>query len=243
MLHYIGTHLNYLPGLRGIFVAGVYAATLSTLSSFQNSMSALVLEDFIKPSLARPLSEKSAIRLGLGLSMFFGIACVTMTFIVGRVSGLLQVATTLNGTLGAPILAIFLLGMMTRYINTAGVSAGLLVSFALGFYIQIYQTFFRPPLEPSLPLSIDRCPGNITNLFAESGRTLLVDSQQVGAFKLEEISYLWLPTLEFVVCIVVAIIVSLLSGGLRQQVDDKYLVSWIQSKKTNKSSESCEKSI
>lgn len=245
VIRYIATHLSFIPGLRGIFVSGIFAATLSTLSSFQNSMSALVIEDFIKPNLRKPMGEKLAIHLGKGLAFVFGVVCVGVTFLVGRVSSLLQVALTLHGALSGPFVAAYFLGMLTRFVNTFGMTVGLVASFALGMHVQVSQAFYQPPLQPSLPLFTDGCPHNSSSLFQATIRKAvspLVHNQTYfsvkeasAGFKLEEISYLWLPTMEFVVCVVVAMVVSLLSGGWSQQVDDKYLVRWMHSDKDDDS--------
>jgi sodium-coupled monocarboxylate transporter 8/12 len=37
------------PGLAGFFVAGIFSASLSTVSSAINSLAAVTLEDYIKP--------------------------------------------------------------------------------------------------------------------------------------------------------------------------------------------------
>lgn len=239
VFHYIKTHLTFMPGLRGIFVSGIFAATLSTLSSFQNSMSALVIEDFIKPNLKEPMSGKMAIYLGKILAMVFGCTCVAATFLVGRVSGLLQVAATLHGTLSGPYVATFILGMTTRFVNSLGITVGLLASFAIGVYVQIEQTFYLPPLQPTLPVYTDGCANNSTLAFQSivhavasyaSNQTSVhkvLEQHHSSEFKLERISYLWIPLLGFSTCVTVAIVVSLLSGGWSQQVDDRFLVSWL----------------
>lgn len=51
--------LGELPGLSGLFIAGVFSAALSSLSTCLNSMSAVVLEDFVKPFVKQPLSERT----------------------------------------------------------------------------------------------------------------------------------------------------------------------------------------
>lgn len=51
--------LGDLPGLSGLFIAGVFSAALSSLSTCLNSMSAVVLEDFVKPFVDKPLTERN----------------------------------------------------------------------------------------------------------------------------------------------------------------------------------------
>lgn len=50
--------LGDFPGFPGMFVAGVFSAALSSLSTGLNSMSAVMLEDFCKPCIKKPLTER-----------------------------------------------------------------------------------------------------------------------------------------------------------------------------------------
>ena len=49
--------LKDLPGMSGLFIAGIFSASLSSLSTALNSISAVVLEDFFKPFCKTQLSE------------------------------------------------------------------------------------------------------------------------------------------------------------------------------------------
>lgn len=51
--------LGDYPGLAGCFIAGVFSASLSSLSTGLNSITAVILEDFIKPFRKDSLSEQS----------------------------------------------------------------------------------------------------------------------------------------------------------------------------------------
>lgn len=233
LIYYISSHLSNLPGLRGMFVAGIFAATLSTLSSFQNSMSALLLEDFIKPARSKPMGEKSVTRLSKCIALGFGLACIGLTFVVGRISGLLQVVYTLFGSLGSPFIGAFFMGMLTRFTNTLGITLGMLSGFALGIYVQLYQTFYLPPLEPTRHLSTSGCANfNTSNIISQSILSQKSTASHEGIHQqLVHMSYLWVPAITLTITMLVSALVSLPSGGLQQQVEDKYLAGWLHTKK------------
>lgn len=45
--------MSWLPGLEGIFMAAVYSAGVSTLTASYNALTAICIEDIIKPALSR----------------------------------------------------------------------------------------------------------------------------------------------------------------------------------------------
>ncbi|KAF7276360.1 hypothetical protein GWI33_007104, partial [Rhynchophorus ferrugineus] len=84
------TVLGNVPGLPGVCLAGNFSAALSSLSTALNSMSAVVLEDFYKPFIRRPITEKhTAIVMKLTV-IFFGAICVGLVFIVEKLGAVLQ---------------------------------------------------------------------------------------------------------------------------------------------------------
>jgi len=226
LIYYVKTHLDGLPGLRGMFVAGIFAATLSTLSSFQNSMSALVLEDFIIPLWSEPMDESTQTRLGRFIALLFGLACIGLTFIVGRISGLLQVALTLFGALGAPFIGAFFLGMLTRFTNSIGMLVGMLFGTSFGIYMQVYQALYLPPLEPTLAISTSGCPA----LNSTSADILIGPTERIG-YDIGSMSYLWLPAISLTITVIVSVVVSLFTGGCHQEVADEHLAWWLQKDK------------
>jgi len=251
IIHFVFTQLGSFPGLRGIFVAGVFSATLSTLSSFANSMAALTLENFIKPLMQnlghKELTESKATWTAKALATVFGIACVAVAYIVDKAnSRLLQVTQTMFGAIGVPFLAAFAMGIFTRFVNSVGILSGFAVTLSLGSYITIYQTFYKPALKPLLPVYYnDQCAKVFNGTMASDllpsiemishwpGVVPIVE--EASSFSLSEISYMALPILQMLIMIVVAPLVSLLTGGLQQEIDDKYLVSILH--KDNKKSE------
>lgn len=55
--------LKSTVGLPGLFLACIFSAALSTISSELNSLSTVVLEDYIKRYFVKDISEKKAARL------------------------------------------------------------------------------------------------------------------------------------------------------------------------------------
>ena len=46
---YVMDTLSDFPGVPGLFIAGIFSASLSTVSATLNSLAAVILEDFVKP--------------------------------------------------------------------------------------------------------------------------------------------------------------------------------------------------
>lgn len=49
--------MGNMHGLKGIFVSGIFSASLSTISAAVNSLAAVTLEDYIKVYLASDLID------------------------------------------------------------------------------------------------------------------------------------------------------------------------------------------
>lgn len=50
-------------------------------------------------------------------ALFYGFLCVALTFLVAQFGNLVQASLTVFGMLGGPVLAVFLLGMLTTRTN------------------------------------------------------------------------------------------------------------------------------
>lgn len=50
MPYFVVDSMGHIPGLSGVFVAGIFSASLSTISAGLNSMAAVTMEDYFKVS-------------------------------------------------------------------------------------------------------------------------------------------------------------------------------------------------
>jgi len=109
--------LGEYPGMPGLFVAGVFSAALSSLSTGLNSMSAVILEDFCKPFVKKSLSERQTAYIMRIVVIVFGAICVGLVLVVEKLGTVLQLTITLSSVANGPLLGIFTAGVMIPWIE------------------------------------------------------------------------------------------------------------------------------
>lgn len=109
--------LGEFPGLPGVFVAGVFSAALSSLSTGLNSISAVILEDFFKVFISKPLTDRQIAIIMRLVVLIFGALCVGLVFVVEQLGTVLQLSITLSSLANGPLLGIFTSGVMIPWIE------------------------------------------------------------------------------------------------------------------------------
>ena len=130
-------------GLRGLVVAGILAALMSSLSSLFNSTATLFTFDIYKK--LRPFaSDKRLIQVGRIATLIVVILGLLWIPIMPLISkgGLYQYLQSVQSYLAPPITAVFLLGLFNQRINNKGATWGLLLGFLLGMLKLFIQAFF-----------------------------------------------------------------------------------------------------
>lgn len=112
-------------GLKGLVLAGVFAAGMSTISSILHSMTTVVMSDFYERLRKVPASVGLARLTTIG----FGICCTGVALVADRFGNLLVASTAVNNLFGGPLVGVFLMGMLTRRATGSGVCLGALVGF------------------------------------------------------------------------------------------------------------------
>lgn len=206
------------PGLAGLCIAGVFSASLSTISSAMNSLTAVTMEDFIRPyCFCKRLTESWAAFLAKILAIVYGGLCLFLTFVVANFRGVLEASNVMFGMVGGPMLGIYILGMMTKSANEPGTLIGLLIGFAINAWMGFGSYAAKVKIDPLLQ-STEGC--NITqNSTSESYEILILsepskynetihfedDSYIHPAYKM---SFLWFPIISTIVVIIVGYISS-----------------------------------
>ncbi|NWZ63753.1 SC5A8 protein, partial [Acrocephalus arundinaceus] len=223
--------LHDFPGVPGLFVASAYSGTLSTVSSSINALAAVTVEDLIKPYF-KSLSEKKLSWISMGMSLFYGGVCIAMAAVASLLGALLQAALSIFGMVGGPLLGLFALGILCSFANGIGAFVGLVSGFIISLWVGIGSQIYPPLPERTKPLYLSNAGCNIssgnltsteiplTTVFSTPGaeRPALADNWY-------SLSYLYFSTLGTLVTVLVGIIISLLTGGLKQNTDRKFLLT------------------
>jgi SSS family solute:Na+ symporter len=133
------------PGLRGLVIAGLLAALMSSLSSLFNSSAALFTVD-IYQKLKKGASEKELVYVGKIATTVVVVCGLIWIPIMKQVAqgggGLYDYLQNVQSFLAPAITATFLLGIFWSRINAKGAVWGLTIGFILGMGKLTIQTFF-----------------------------------------------------------------------------------------------------
>ncbi|KAG8182494.1 hypothetical protein JTE90_020410 [Oedothorax gibbosus] len=236
MPYFMMSTLGEYPGLPGLCICGVFSASLSTVSSAVNSLTAVTMQDFIRPILeAKGSSQKHMVRGAMVLTLFYGMLGVGLSFAVAAFGNLAQAGLTVYGMMGAPVLGILILGMVTTRANEKGAIIGLVSGIALAAWIGFGATSQGAPAK-WLPVTTVGCTYNNSTIngTVESSVALVQPSINVTSavgkdddiFILYRISFMWFSTIGVVTTIVVGYLSSLVVSiftGPDEEVKDELL--------------------
>ncbi|KAK7901997.1 hypothetical protein WMY93_018766 [Mugilogobius chulae] len=223
--------LGGFPGLPGLFVAAAYSGSLSTVSSSINALAAVTVEDLIKPHTN--LSDKHLAWTSKGLSLLYGVLCIGMAALASLMGGILQAVISIFGVIGGPLLGLFILGILCPFANSKGALSGLVLGFALSLWVSIGSHIYPPPPELTLPLPLTTAGCNFTiamtqnwtfTIAATEAITTLehnIGSSSLLVDKWYSLSYMYFSPIGTITVVCVGILVSLFSGGTKQNVESK----------------------
>jgi Na+/proline symporter len=133
----------------------------------------VLIHDFVRPVRRTPHTEVQELKLARLLTLLLGAFATALAFYVSRFEHLIEAYTHIVSLFNAPILGLFLLGMLTRRADFAGwaVGAGIAIAttqavqsftplhfsyhFPLALFLTVaigYAASCRPGRRPEAPL-------------------------------------------------------------------------------------------
>ncbi|KAH7696871.1 Sodium:solute symporter family protein, partial [Aphelenchoides avenae] len=148
--YFVESKMNWLPGLEGIFMAAVYSAGVSTLTASYNALTAIFLEDIVKPAMARfnkkaVLSDERAQLLVRVLPFGFSLVATGLAFGVERLDAtILQVSLSIIGSAGGTVFGVFCIGLFCPWIRApAAALAGQVAALCVCAFIVIGTMVYK----------------------------------------------------------------------------------------------------
>ena len=131
--------IKYLPnGVIGILIVAIMSAAMSTLSSTVNSLSAVTMEDFVKRFRPDMSDDKYVMNSRL-ISLFWGLVCLGLAFFAGNIEGtIIEVINKISSVFYGPILAAFILAILTKKTHALGANIGIVVGVLFNMYLWLY---------------------------------------------------------------------------------------------------------
>lgn len=134
--------IHHLPtGVRAILLAALLAAAMSSLDSALNSLSASTMCDFIEPFWKIP--KDKLIKVGRITTVVWGIAITAAAFLFiqsGEKSTIIEIINKVGAAFYGPMLAAFLVGILSRKTNGFGVIVGVLAGVTTNILLWLYAS-------------------------------------------------------------------------------------------------------
>ncbi|XP_029174079.1 sodium-coupled monocarboxylate transporter 1-like [Nylanderia fulva] len=160
--YYVMDVAGHLPGLPGLFLAGLVSAALATMSASLNTVSGTIYEDFISSWIPdSPKKEAIAANIMKGIVLIMGAISVGLVFLVERLGPVFQIALSTRGVTDGPMLGLFILGILVPWANAKGALFGGCVGLISMLWMvggAQWYTMQGRIKHDSLPTSIDGCP-------------------------------------------------------------------------------------
>ncbi|XP_076449523.1 LOW QUALITY PROTEIN: sodium-coupled monocarboxylate transporter 1-like [Babylonia areolata] len=211
------------PGLPGLFVACVFSASLSTVSSGVNSLAAVALEDFFRPCVKKvgkgTESERFKSIITIVSAVVFGLVTIGLAYLAGLAGQtVLQIGLSFIGMLAGPLLGLMVLGVLFPCVNSWGAGSGWLCSIAVSLWTGM-GAIINPPAKPSIP-SIPALTTALCNLTSQGGlgtslsvyENVTLPASAADFWITYRLSYQYYALLAVIITVIVGVSVSAVTG-------------------------------
>ncbi|EFN74893.1 Sodium-coupled monocarboxylate transporter 1 [Camponotus floridanus] len=225
--YYVMDVAGHLPGLPGLFLAGLVSAALATMSAGLNTVSGTIYEDFISPWVPeRSRKEATAANIMKAIVLITGAISVGLVFLVERLGPVFQLALSMRGVTDGPLLGLFVLGMLVPWANTKGVLFGSGVGLISMFWLvggAHWYTMHGKMKFDSLPTSIDGCPYPLNETLTTATPTPVWIEAAEEPMALFQISFMHYTLIGSTIVVIAGIIGSYIFGVDLESVDPDHI--------------------
>jgi len=132
--YFIAFHLP--PGVSGLVVAAMFAAAMSSIDSGVNSITAVVMTDYLDRFDMRPKTERGHVIFAKILAFAIGAIVIFGSSFIGKVPGnITEVANKTVNLFMTPMFCLFFFAMFVPFARPIGVFAGMVCGYATAVLI------------------------------------------------------------------------------------------------------------
>jgi len=129
---------TFIPvGLKGLVVAALAAAIVSSLASMVNSTATIFTMDIYKPYFAKKEGENREVTVGRISGAVALIIAILVAPMLGNIEQAFQYIQEYTGLVSPGVLAVFLLGLFYKKTNNKGAITGILASIPVALLLKI----------------------------------------------------------------------------------------------------------
>ena len=218
--YFVNKNLNKLPGVAGLFLGALFCGSLSSVSSSLNSQAAIIWTDFLKIwPYFQNFNDSKSLNANKLIVLACGVISTALSFLIATIGGnLTQISSSLNGALNAPIIGLFLLGILFKFTNKYGAIIGSMFGLFTSLWISL-GAYISQPYYPKLCSTNAFC--NITtDITIENftcNTTLVTKPVLSQGFKhFYSMSYMWYTTFGTLNTLIIGVIISCATGGYKK---------------------------
>jgi SSS family solute:Na+ symporter len=136
--------INNLPtGLKGLLIASIFAAGMSTISTSVNSSATVILNDYFKKSIKGNDAEKISMKILYSSSFLFSVVSILIAVAMINVQSALETWWKLASIFSGGMLGLFLLGYFSKRINNISAITGVILGVIVIGWMSLSPVFFK----------------------------------------------------------------------------------------------------
>ncbi len=129
---------QFIPvGIKGLVVAALAAAIVSSLASMLNSVATIFTMDIYKPYFSKTAKDKELVWTGRSVVVVALVIACIIAPILGPIPQMFQYIQEFTGMVSPGILSVFLLGLFWKKTSSKGAIVGVLASIPVAFAFKI----------------------------------------------------------------------------------------------------------
>jgi len=129
---------TFIPiGLKGLVLAALTAAIVSSLASMLNSTSTIFTMDIYKPYMNKSASEKKLVSVGRLVAGLALIIAVVVAPLLGNIPQMFQYIQEYTGLVSPGILGVFLMGLFWKKTTNKATIIGVILSIVVAFILKL----------------------------------------------------------------------------------------------------------